>query len=112
MDKKALIMTNLRKENGWSQTDLAKQSGDSREMISKYERGIPFLSVGAAKKIADAFDVSLDYLYGEGQNVSFDKKIVERIKDLQLLEPDKRKTLFDLIDTYIRDFKTRQAYTS
>lgn len=41
-----------------------------------------------------------------------DKKIVERIKDLQLLEPDKRKTLFDLIDTYIRDFKTRQAYTS
>lgn len=112
MDKIAIVMTNLRKEKGWSQAVLANQSRVSREMISKYERGIAIPSVNAAKKIADAFEVSLDYLYGEGQNVSFDKKIVERIKDLQLLEPDKRKTLFDLIDTYIRDFKTRQAYTS
>ena len=102
----------LRDKLNWSQTDLADKSNVSRVMIGKYERGEAVPSIDAAKKIADAFEVSLDYLYGEGQNVSFDKKIVERIKDLQLLEPDKRKTLFDLIDTYIRDFKTRQAYTS
>ncbi len=62
------------------------------------------------KKIADAFEVSLDYLVGQGQNASFDKKTLQRIQDLELLEENKKKTLFDLIDTYIRDAKTRQAY--
>ena len=106
------VVAELRKQKGWSQADLAKKTNISQVMVGKYERGDAIPSLEVAKKIADAFEVSLDYLYGEGQNVSFDKKIVERIKDLQLLEPDKRKTLFDLIDTYIRDFKTRQAYTS
>ena len=32
--------------------------------------------------------------------------------DLELLEEDKKKTLLDLIDTYIRDAKGRKAYAS
>ena len=63
------------------------------------------------KKIADAFGVSLDYLVGEGINASFDKKTVSRIQALEGLEETKKNILFDLIDTYIRDLKTRQAYT-
>ena len=34
------------------------------------------------------------------------------MQDLELLEDDKKKTLFDLIDTYIRDAKARKAYAS
>ena len=106
------VIADLRKDKGWSQADLASQTDISQVMVGKYERGDAVPSIEVAKKIADAFGVSLDYLVGEGQNVSFDKKILERIKALQLLEPEKRNTLFDLIDTYIRDFKTRKAYTS
>jgi len=106
------IITDLRNDKAWSQTDLAEQSGVSRVMIGKYEREEAVPSLDAAKKIADAFGVSLDYLVGEGVNSKFDKLTLERIQNLQLLEPDKKKTLFDLIDTYIRDFKTRQAYAS
>lgn len=106
------IITGLRNDKGWSQTDLAERSGVSRVMIGKYEREEAIPSLDAAKKIADAFGVSLDYLVGEGVNSKFDKLTLERIKNLQLLEPEKKKTLFDLIDTYIRDFKTRQAYTT
>jgi hypothetical protein len=51
------------------------------------------------------------YLVGETSQVSFDKRTVERIKELELLEESKKQTLFDLIDTYIRDFKTRKAYS-
>jgi len=43
-------------------------------MIGKYERGEAVPSIEAAKKIADAFEVSLDYLVGEGINALFDKK--------------------------------------
>jgi hypothetical protein len=56
--------------------------------------------------------VSLDFLVGESKNPSFDKRTLQRIQDLELLEESKKETLFDLIDTYIRDFKTRGAYSS
>lgn len=79
-------------------------------MIGKYERGEAVSSIDAAKKIADAFEVTLDNLVGEGLLNGFDKKTLRRFRELELLEEDKRKTLFDLIDTYIRDAKARKAY--
>lgn len=106
------IITSLREQKGWSQSDLAAHSSVSRVMIGKYERGEAIPSIEAAKKIADAFGVSLDYLVGEGLNASFDKKTLKRLEELELLEEDKKKTLFDLIDTYIRDAKARKAYSS
>ena len=106
------VITQLRKDKGWSQNDLASKTGISQVMVGKYERGDATPSIEVAKKIADAFEVSLDYLVGEGMNASFDKKTLQRLQDLELLDADKKKTLFDLIDTYIRDAKTRQAYAS
>ena len=54
--------------------------------------------------------MSLDSLVGEGTFNNFDKKTLQRFKDLEHLEEDKKKTLFDLIDTYIRDAKGRKTY--
>ncbi|WP_421977253.1 helix-turn-helix domain-containing protein [Roseivirga seohaensis] len=105
------IIADLRTKKGMSQTDLANNSGVSRVMIGKYERGEASPSIEAAKKIADAFGVSLDYLVGEGLNSTFDKKTVKRIEEIGLLDEEKKSTLFDLIDTYIRDAKARQAYS-
>ncbi len=106
------ITVDLREQKGWSQTDLADHSKVSRVMIGKYERGEAVPSIEAAKKIADALGVSLDYLVGEGINSKFDKRTLKRLQDLELLEEDKKSTLLDLIDTYIRDSKTRQAYSA
>lgn len=108
--KTGKIISALRDKKGWSQTDLADKADVSRVMIGKYERDEAIPSIEAAKKIADAFEVSLDLLVGEGINVNFDKKTLKRFEDLELLEEDKKNTLFDLIDTYIRDAKARQAY--
>ena len=104
------IIAELRDKKGWNQGELATSSGVSRVMIGKYERGEAVPSIDAAKKIADALEVSLDHLVGEGVLNGFDKKTLKRFQDLQLLEEDKQKTLFDLIDTYIRDAKTRKAH--
>jgi transcriptional regulator with XRE-family HTH domain len=65
------IITTLRGKNGFSQSDLADKSEVSRVMIGKYERGEAIPSVDAAKKIADALGVSLDYLVGGTNQVSF-----------------------------------------
>ena len=110
--KTGKIISSLRKSNNLSQADLASKTGVSQVMIGKYERGDAIPSIEVAKKIADTFGVSLDYLVGEGQNAAFDKKTLARLQTIQSMEDDKKRTLFDLIDTYIRDFKTRQAYAS
>lgn len=106
------IVTALRDKNGFSQSDLADKSEVSRVMIGKYERGEAIPSVDAAKKIADALGVSLDYLVGGTNQVSFDKRTVDRIKDLEQLEESKKQTLYDVIDTYIRDCKTRKTFAN
>ena len=81
-------------------------------MISKYERGLAIPSVDAAKKIADAFNVSLDYLVGEGVNASFDKTTLKRLQEIQSMNPDFKVHLFSIIDSVIRDYKTQLAYAS
>jgi len=106
------IITALRKAKNWSQAELANQIDISQVMIGKYERGDATPSIEVAKKIADAFDVSLDYLVGEGQNATFDKKTVKRIHDIQNMDKDTQSILFNLIDTYIQNFKTKQAFAS
>ncbi len=108
--QKGKIIAILRDSKDWSQSDLAKNSGISRVMIGKYERGEAVPSIDAAKKIADAFEVSLDYLVGEGQNARFDKKTVQRLQDIEALNPAIKEKLFFLIDTVIRDTNAQKAY--
>lgn len=67
-------------------------------------------SNNASKKIAYVLEVSLDNIGGEGILESFDKKPIQRFKNLDRLEDDKKKTLYDLIYTYIGDAIARRAY--
>ncbi|WP_109852622.1 helix-turn-helix domain-containing protein [Aquimarina sp. AU58] len=105
------IIEELRKKHNLSQTDLANKTNVSRVMIGKYERNEAIPSIEAAKSIADAFGVSLDYLVGEGVNASFDKKTVQRLQDIQNLDEETQNMLFRLIDTIIRDTKAKKAYS-
>lgn len=91
----------IRKEKDWSQTDLANESGVSREMIGKYERGEAVPSIEAAKKIADAFGVSLDYLVGEGHNSAFDKATVNRLQDVQKLSNEEKAHVYAMLDAFL-----------
>jgi transcriptional regulator with XRE-family HTH domain len=106
------IITGLRKSKNWSQSELAAKTGISQVMVGKYERDDATPSFEVAKKIADAFGVSLDYLVGEGQNVRFDKKILNRINEIQDLDNNTQSILFNVIDTYLRDANARKAYAS
>lgn len=101
----------LRKENNWSQSDLAKAVGVSRVIIGKYERDDASPSIDIAKRIADAFDVTLDYLVGEGQNSTFDKITLERIEAIVKMDSNTKSNLFSIIDAVIRDYKAKQTYS-
>lgn len=100
----------LRKRKNWSQADLAKAVEASRDIIGKYERNENSPSIEMAVKIADAFDVTIDYLIGNGKHAAYDKDVIERIEDIQALDASTRATLFNVIDTFLRDYKARKAY--
>ncbi|TJZ49898.1 helix-turn-helix transcriptional regulator [Sphingobacterium olei] len=91
----------LRKEKGWSQGYLAKQSGVSRKMIGKYERGEAVPSIETAKKIASALGVTLACLAGEASSAAFDRRTVERIQDIEQLDEGEKQHVFDLLDTFL-----------
>ncbi len=56
----------LRVERHWSQGELADKIGSDARQISRYEHGRITPSVDVAVKLAETFDVSLDYLLVEG----------------------------------------------
>ncbi|QLH34179.1 MAG: XRE family transcriptional regulator [Cyclobacteriaceae bacterium] len=68
-------------------------------------------SIEVASKMAELLDVSLDYLVGK-TDVLLDSKILNRIIEIQKLSADEQKTVFSLLDAFLRDTKTRKAYAS
>jgi len=101
----------LRKKKGWSQGDLAKQIEASREIVGKYERDENLPSIEMSLKIAKVFKITVDFLIGEGEFASFDKRLMDRIKAFEKLDEDTKVKIFDMIDVYIRDAKARKAYS-
>ena len=103
-------ISSLRKEKNWSQADLAEKIDASREIIGKYERNENLPSIEMVTKMSKAFGVTVDFLIGEGENASYDKETVERINDIQKMDANTKGVLFNVIDTYIQNFKTKQAF--
>ena len=55
----------LRKEMGWSQSELADKVGTDARQVSRYENGRITPSLDVLVRIAEVFNVSLDYLVVE-----------------------------------------------
>jgi transcriptional regulator with XRE-family HTH domain len=104
----------LRKQRGWSQPELAKKIGTSGAIIGRYERGQMTPSIEVARKLADAFGVTVDYLVGADSLPSAlrDRTMLERWQALEGLSADDRERILFVIDGLIRDAKARKAYTA
>ncbi len=60
-----------------ARSGLAKKVNSSRVMIGNYERNSNTPSIDIILKIAKVFDVSLDYLAGEGKLPTYDKDVLK-----------------------------------
>ena len=58
----------LRKEKGLTLRELAEQVGITAAALSSYEKGQKEPSLGYAKKLAQYYGVSLDYLCGDSSD--------------------------------------------
>ena len=97
----------LRKKFQLSQSELAKRVEVSRTIIGNYERNENTPSVDILLKIAKTFDVSIDYLIGEGSLSTYDKEVLKRINDIEHLPNEDKQHIFYLIDNLVKAFKLK-----
>ena len=103
-------ISRLRKKNNLSQVELAKKAEVSRTIIGNYERNANTPSIEVLIKLARVFNVSVDYIIGEGELSSLDKDLLKRIENIEKLDDSTKQHLFFLIDNVIQNHKTKQAY--
>lgn len=82
----------IRQEKNLSQTDIAKALGVTRQAISLYEKGDRELKLETWQKLADFFNVPVDYLLG----ISKDRSTLT-IDDLNPEEQDAYERITDML---------------
>lgn len=82
------VLCELRKEKGFSQTQIAKMLNITRQAYNHYETGTRYPTPEGLTMLAEIFDVSVDYLLGRTTTK----------KDLPAIDGE-RKKLNDFIDT-------------
>ena len=99
----------LRKKHNLSQAALGKLVDTSGDIIGRYERDIMTPSIEVIMKIADALNVSIDFLVGK-TTLELDANVLKRVEEVSKLNNEEREKIFMVIDALIRDFKAKKAY--
>ncbi len=66
--------------------------------------------MGKHLKEISRLNVLLDYIVGNSSLIAKDKNIMERLEGIANMPSTQKTELFNVIDAYLRDFITRQAY--
>ena len=100
----------LRKKYKWSQDQLAKKIGTSAPIIGRYERNEIKPSIETAKNIADALDVTIDYLIGGSDTMVLNKDLLRKIEDIEQFDEEDKSQIYYLLDMAISFHKTKRAF--
>lgn len=97
------MIREARLNKGYTQEILAEKADISSMYVGEIERGTKMPRLNIFVKIANALDVSADYLLrneiSSGKDFIFD----EITKKLEGLTPQQRKTASDILDAYIKN---------
>lgn len=96
----------VREEKKLRREDVANRIGTSAAIVGRYERGERTPSIDIAKNIAQALDVSLDYLVGDTSFLLKDKKMIYRLELLQKIKPTHKDRILYMLDLMLKDAQT------
>ncbi len=97
-------LTEVRKDKKMSQDEVGKLVSVHGAVIGRYERDEVKPSIEMATQLAEALEVSLDYLVG-ATDVLLEKNIVNRVLDIQKLKENEKQHVFALLDAFIKQTK-------
>lgn len=87
-----------------SQDEVGKLVGVHGAVIGRYERDEVKPSIEMATQLAEALEVSLDYLVGN-TDILLEKSVVNKILDIQKLKENDRQHVFALLDAFLKQTK-------
>ena len=99
-------ITTLRKKKGISQADLGKRVETSGDIIGRYERDEVKPSIEVVIRMADALEVSLDYLVGK-TDIELDNSALNRIREVTALPDEDKKHILYALDGLIKYAKLK-----
>ena len=96
----------LRQQRGWSQAQLSKKLNVHQKQISGYERSIHAPSVELLIRMAELFNVSLDYIAFDGRKEKTiapiaDRELMQAIQEFDQLPTEDRDTIKAVLNTFI-----------
>lgn len=101
----------LRTEAGWSQAELAEKIDSDARQVSRYENNKVAPGLEAVIRMAETFNVSVDYLLierAERRPLNAPSSHVDaRLADLDQLTDEERATITNVIDALVTKAKLR-----
>lgn len=104
----------LRKQRKLTQEEVARKIGVARTTYAMYEQNSREPDNKTIQKLADYFQVSIDYLLGretEGEDRQYGmflREIKEKYPGVDINDPDIRRKLMMAIDLVLDDYSKRQ----
>jgi transcriptional regulator with XRE-family HTH domain len=102
-------LTQVRKRKNLNQSEVGKKIGINGDAYGRYERNEVRPTIEMAVKIAQALEVSLDFLTGNS-TIELDRATLDRVQEITKLSDKDKDYIFVTLDALIRDFKNKVAY--
>jgi transcriptional regulator with XRE-family HTH domain len=103
----------IREKKGMSQKELITAVGLGAPMYSRIETGKAEPSLTTLEKIAKALNVKLSDFFDNDTNLedinSYDSDLVDKIKMIEILNEEEKKTVFSIVDAFIGKKKLKDA---
>jgi transcriptional regulator with XRE-family HTH domain len=105
----------LRKDAGFTQSELAKKIDVSHTQMARYELKGVQPPADVLNNLANAFAVSIDFIVrGEKDKYATeainDTELVNQFKQLTDLPKEEKNVVVKFVGAYIRDYKAKLAY--
>src|SRR5690554_6339379 len=103
-------ITYARKQKKLTQNDLGKSVGTSGDIIGKYERDEIKPSIDTAAKIAEALNVTIDYLVKDAEYQNIDNETLKRMQNIEKLTPEDRGHVYAMLDAFFAKSKLQSLF--
>jgi transcriptional regulator with XRE-family HTH domain len=96
----------LRLYKGWSQGQVALKIGTDVNRISKYERGVFSPTTDMVIKLADLFEVSVDYLIRQDNTMKASSiqnpQLIRYMEEIDQLSESEQTIVINFLDAYVK----------
>lgn len=104
-----------RTKKGLSQAELAEMVGAYVSNISRYERGEHYPATEMLSKLAEALDVTTDFLMNgsiddKANSAITDKELLSQFQRLEKLPQDKKNIIKEVIEAYLFKAAVQQLH--